>query len=166
MAHDAGTTTPPRFVPQRSGMRGRLSAVAAAAVTLVASVGMSPLAANAAVASDAQIVIGEVYGGGGNSGATLTTDFVELVNRGTTPVDLSSWSLQYASATGTSWNVDTLAGTINPGATFLVGQARGAGGTTELPTPDDSGSLALSGTAGKIALVSSTAKLPSTSPAE
>ncbi len=166
MAYDAGTTTPPHAVPQRWGMRGRLSAIAAAAVTLAASVGMTPIAASAAVSSDAQIVIGEVYGGGGNSGATLTTDFVELVNRGTTPVDLSTWSLQYASATGTTWNVDTLAGTINPGATFLVSQARGAGGTTELPTPDDSGSLTLSGTAGKIALVSSVAKLASTSPTE
>ena len=49
----------------------------------------------------AQVVISQVYGGGGNTGATLTHDFIELYNRGTAAVDISDWSLQYASATGT-----------------------------------------------------------------
>ena len=47
------------------------------------------------------VVISQVYGGGGNAGATYTHDFVELFNRGTTTVDLAGWSIQYASATGT-----------------------------------------------------------------
>ena len=47
------------------------------------------------------VVISQVYGGGGNSGAVYTHDFVELFNRGTTTVDLTGWSIQYASATGT-----------------------------------------------------------------
>ena len=47
------------------------------------------------------IVISQVYGGGGNSGATYTNDFVELFNAGSAAVDLSGFSLQYASATGT-----------------------------------------------------------------
>ena len=29
---------------------------------------------------DAQVVINEVYGGGGNSGATYTNDFIEILN--------------------------------------------------------------------------------------
>ena len=31
--------------------------------------------------ANAQIVINELYGGGGNSGATLKNDFIELINR-------------------------------------------------------------------------------------
>src|SRR5437660_8465415 len=40
------------------------------------------------------IVISQVYGGGGNSGATLKNDFIELYNRGTTAVNASGWSVQ------------------------------------------------------------------------
>lgn len=49
----------------------------------------------------AQVVISQVYGGGGNTGATLTHDFIELYNRGTAAECISDWSLQYASASGT-----------------------------------------------------------------
>ena len=47
------------------------------------------------------VVISQVYGGGGNAGASFTHDFIELFNRGTTPVVLDGMSVQYASATGT-----------------------------------------------------------------
>ncbi len=99
------------------------------------------------------VVISQLYGGGGNSGATYTHDFIELFNRGTTTVKLTGWSLQYASAAGSTWSVDPLAGEIQPGQYFLVQEAQGSGGTTSLPTPDDTGGLAMSGTAGKVALV-------------
>ena len=46
------------------------------------------------------IVISQVYGGGGNTGATYTHDFVELFNRGTSTVLLEGWSIQYTSAAG------------------------------------------------------------------
>src|SRR5574341_980987 len=47
------------------------------------------------------IVISQVYGGGGNTGATYTHDFIELFNRGTTSTSVDGWSVQYTSATGT-----------------------------------------------------------------
>lgn len=47
------------------------------------------------------VVISQVYGGGGNSGAPYTHDFIELFNRGTSSVPLTGWSVQYSSATGT-----------------------------------------------------------------
>ena len=50
------------------------------------------------------LVIAEVYGGGGNTGASYTNDFVELHNRSAVAVTLDGWSVQYASASGTSWN--------------------------------------------------------------
>lgn len=104
----------------------------------------------------AQVVINEVYGGGGNSGASLRNDFVELYNKGNTPVNLSGWSVQYnsagANATST-WSVTNLSGTIQPNGYYLIQLAQGAGGTTNLPTPDATGTLALSATAGRVALV-------------
>ncbi|WP_353648836.1 ExeM/NucH family extracellular endonuclease [Nakamurella sp. A5-74] len=117
-----------------------------------------PAVAQAAVSADAQVVISEVYGGGGNSGATLKNDFVELYNKGATPVDLSTWSVQYASANATTWantpsGRTNLTGSIAPGAYYLIQEAAGAGGTTNLPTPDATGSLALGATSFKIALV-------------
>ena len=87
--------------------------------------------------SNAQIVINEVYGGGGNSGATYTNDFVELINRGTTSVTLTGATLQYASATGAFNQYHPLPNiTLAPGQTFLIQEAAGSGGTTPLPSPD------------------------------
>jgi predicted extracellular nuclease len=105
-------------------------------------------------AVSASIVISQVYGGGGNSGATYTNDFIELFNRGASAIDVSTWSVQYASATGTTWTMTTLSGSIAPGKHYLVQEAAGAGGTTPLPAPDATGSVAMSATAGKVALVS------------
>jgi predicted extracellular nuclease len=110
------------------------------------------------------IVISQVYGGGGNSGATYTNDFIELFNPTTTTVDLTGWSVQYASAAGSTWTATTLSGSIEPGHYYLVQQAKGAGGTVPLPTPDATGSIAMSGTAGKVALVSSTTPLTGSCP--
>lgn len=114
--------------------------------------------------ANAQVVISQVYGGGGNSGATYTHDFIELFNRGTAPVTLSGYTLQYASATGTfsATNRQTLPDiTIQPGKYFLIQQAQGNGGTTPLPSPDlipteadNNVVLALSGTNGKVVLAS------------
>ena len=40
-------------------------------------------------------------GAGGNAGATFTHDFIELFNQSPATVNLSGWSVQYISATGT-----------------------------------------------------------------
>ncbi len=113
------------------------------------------------------IVISQVYGGGGNSGATYTHDFIELFNRGSAPVSLTGWSVQYASATGTgnfgstTTAITPLSGTLAPGQYLLIQEGQGAGGTTPLPTPDvtDSSPIAMSGTGGKVALVNTTTPL-------
>ncbi len=123
------------------------------------------LLATLSQASTSGVVISQVYGGGGNSGATLRNDFIELFNAGAAPVSLAGWSVQYASATGTTWQATPLtAVTLAPGQYYLVQEAAGTGGTTALPTPDASGSLALSGTTGKVALVASTAALSGANP--
>ena len=115
-------------------------------------------AATRAISPD--IVISQVYGGGGNQGATLRQDFIELYNRGSETVSVEGWSVQYASAAGTTWtNLTPLVGEIPPGEHYLVREAQGAGGTVDIPTPDASGSIAMSATSGKVALVTSTTAL-------
>jgi predicted extracellular nuclease len=112
----------------------------------------------------AQLVISQVYGGGGNAGATYKNDFIEIFNAGSSTVDLSTWSVQYASATGSSWSRTNLSGSIASGHYYLVQEAQGAGGTVNLPTPDATGTIAMSGTAGKVALVSNQTALSGTCP--
>lgn len=101
---------------------------------------------------NAQVKINEIYGGGGNGGSIWTNDFVELYNPSASSVSLVGWSVQYATATGTSWSVTTLNGTIAANGYYLIQLSAGAGGTTPLPTPDATGTTALSATAGKIVL--------------
>src|SRR5690348_15378622 len=83
--------------------------------------------------SSAQVVISQVYGGGGNSGATYKNDFIELFNPTSTTVNLSGWSVQYTSSTGPSgsspaWAVTNLSGSIAPGHYYLIQEAAGTGG--------------------------------------
>ena len=115
-----------------------------------------------AISSD--IVISQVYGGGGNSGAPYRNDFVELFNRGTTTVSLSGMSVQYASATSTGNfggnPVAVLSGSLAPGQYYLVQLASQAAVGANLPIPDATGSANMSGSAGKVALVTSTVGLP------
>ncbi len=101
----------------------------------------------------AQVVVSQVYGGGGNAGSTWRNDFIELRNNGATAVDLTGWSVQYASSSGSSWQATALAGSIAPGGYYLVQEAQGAGGTADLPTPDAIGTITISSSNGKVALV-------------
>ncbi len=110
------------------------------------------------------LVISQIYGGGGNSGAQYKNDFVELFNPGATAVNVSAWSVQYASASGSTWQVADLAGSIQPYHYYLVQMAAGSGGTTALPTPDATGTISMSATSGKVALVSSQTALSGSNP--
>nr|WP_240643845.1 ExeM/NucH family extracellular endonuclease [Antribacter gilvus] len=123
---------------------------------------MFAVPAEAEVSSAAAVIIDEVYGGGGNSGAAFAQDFIELYNTTDQPVSLDGWSVQYASATGTWANGSqtNLTGTIPAHGSFLVGQATGSNTTLPaLPTPDATGTIAMSGSGAKVALVNATARL-------
>lgn len=111
------------------------------------------------------IVISQLYGGGGNNGATYTNDFIEIFNRGNTTVSLAGWSVQYTSSGATgSWSRTPLTGTLAPGQYYLVQESQGAGGTTPLPTPDATGTIAMAAGSGHIALVTNNTNLPSGCP--
>lgn len=129
----------------------------AVAVTLSATALPAAFAAPSSTA-----VISEVYGGGGNAGATLTRDFIELANAGSAAYDLSGFSVQYLPGTpsaGSLWQVSALTGSVAPGGRYLVAQAAGTGGTVALPTPDATGTVAMSAASGTVALVSGTTPL-------
>src|SRR5262245_52447746 len=96
-----------------------------------------PSRARGAVSPD--IVISQVCGVGGNSGASFTNDFVELFNRGAAAVNITGWAVQYASSTGTSWSKTDLSGTLQPGQHYLIQEASGGGVGSPLPTPDATG---------------------------
>jgi len=123
-------------------------------------------AGGAASAASTTLVISQVYGGGGNSGATYKNDFIEILNISASPVSLAGYSVQYASAAGTfssSLLTALPSFTLQPGQYFLIQEAAGTGGTASLPAPDATGSINLSATAGKVALVNGTTAISSCS---
>jgi predicted extracellular nuclease len=138
--------------------RHRIALIPAAIAT---SLVLTPLPA-AFAAPSATAVISEAYGGGGNSGATLTRDFVELANRSTTAYPLDGYSVQYlpaAASASSAWQVTPLTGALAPGGSYLVAEAAGSGGTTALPTADATGTISMAAASGTVALVSGTTAL-------
>jgi uncharacterized repeat protein (TIGR01451 family) len=121
----------------------------------------------------ANLVISQVFGGGGNAGSFYKNDFIEIYNRGNTVVDISAWSVQYRSPTGTTgnWSVTNLCGSttagtclIQPGQYYLVQEAAGTsatGGTADI-AENVAGTTDLGAGGGKVALVNNTTNLGTT----
>ena len=113
-----------------------------------------------------RVVISQIFGGGGNSGAPYRNDFIEIFNAGNTPVNLAGWSIQYASATASTWSMTPLNPvTLSPGQYYLIQQAGGNNGA-QLPTPDTTGTIAMAAASGKVALVKSTTALKGACPSD
>jgi uncharacterized protein len=114
------------------------------------------------------LVISQMYGGGGNSGAPYTYDYLELYNPTGSSISLNGLSFQYASSSGTSWNSVALPDvSVAPGHYFLIQGAAGAANPANLPvTPDFVATSApnFSATTGKIALVDGTVSLTGSCP--
>jgi uncharacterized protein len=154
----ARPVAPRRSSGRASGRRRRATCIASAALLGSALLGTGVALGPAANAVSTDVVISEVYGGGGNSGATYTNDFVELYNLGDSALDLTGWTVQYFSASGTTAASTTaLTGTLAPGTSYLVQMSAGAGGTTPLPAPDATGTAAMSASSGRVDLLHGTA---------
>ncbi len=110
------------------------------------------------------VVISQVYGGGGNAGAPYNLDFIELYNPTDQDVSLDNWSIQYASSTGNTWTPTELKGTIKAHGYYLIAEKGGTVGV-DLPTPDVTGSIAISATSGKVVLLNTTTLASGTTPA-
>ena len=120
---------------------------------LALAAGGALLAAPFANGATSNVVVSQVFAAGGNAGASYANDFVELLNRGATAVDLTGWTIQYAPASSTGWQATTLSGSIGPGRYYLVQLASTAAVGAPLPPPDTTGTTNLASTGGKVALV-------------
>jgi hypothetical protein len=124
----------------------------------------SALLAGYGASADA-LVISQVYGGGGNSGASYANDFIELFNDSAAAFDLDGLSVQYASATGASWQATVLSGLLAPYGYYLIAEDTGtAGDGAPLPAPDASDDINLSAANGKVALVNGSDPLTTACP--
>lgn len=114
------------------------------------------------------IVISQVYGGGGSNtaGPTYKNDYIELFNLSAAPASLNGLALQYGSATGqfgsAANNIFALPDvTLQPGQHYLVqtGQVGTAG--ADLPVAPDvvSAGLSMAAGGGKVALTNTTTAL-------
>jgi lamin tail-like protein len=117
------------------------------------------LGAPLAHGASSTLVVSQAYAGGGNSGASFANDFVELFNSGTSAVDLTGWTVQYASSASSSWQVTALSGSIQPSGYYLVQLASAAAVGAPIPTPDAVGTANMAVSGGKVALVHDTAAL-------
>ena len=131
------------------------------ATTLLVALAVGVLAAQSAFAANA-VRISQVYGGGGGSGY-YQYDYVELFNDSASPVAIGGWSIQYGSATGTSFASSTSNMAILP-AGAMIGACGyylvqvGSAGTAGIPlpvTPDfvNAGGPNISQSTGKLALI-------------
>ena len=117
------------------------------------------------MAATPSVVISGVYGGGGNSGAPVLNDYIELYNTTASPIDMEGWTIYYIAATGTNVSAQNTftfpEGTSIGANSFLLLQgAKGAGSQTNFFTADldlsgsGGGNFNLSGTSGRVLLLS------------
>ncbi|MBK7643257.1 MAG: lamin tail domain-containing protein [Planctomycetes bacterium] len=113
-----------------------------------------------------QVVISQIYSGSNATGSAFNRDYVELYNRGSTPVSVVGWSLQAATSTGVAWTKTNLtAGSIAPGGYFLVQMTTSGTIGAALPTPDfvSTTNTDLASGTGKVALVGNQTTLATSS---
>ncbi|CAM3169149.1 ExeM/NucH family extracellular endonuclease [Corynebacterium gottingense] len=99
-----------------------------------------------AATDGSNVVINEVYGGGGNSGSTISNDFVELYNPTDKDIDITGWVLDQQSAEGNTGNTTTLSGSVPAGGYFLIKGAAGKDTSNPLENADYESSFNFSGT--------------------
>src|SRR3954470_23596247 len=121
---------------------------------LLTLVGALPATANT---TGTGLVISQVYGAGGNSGATYNTDYVELFNPTAAPISLNGWSIQYASAAGTgnfgasATQLTELPNVSVPaGRYYLVQESSGTTGAALTADLTDATAIPMAAGAGKV----------------
>ncbi|GBF07955.1 endonuclease/exonuclease/phosphatase [Deinococcus aerius] len=156
------------LTPTATSATHTFAAAGAYTVTVTATAGTQTVTAtlkitvNPVPTGAGKLVVSQVFGGGGNSGSVYKNDFIEVFNAGDAPVNLAGYSVQYASASGSAWQVTPLTDfNLAPGQYYLVQEAAGTGGTAALPTPDAAGTIAMAGAAGQVLLAEGTAAVTS-----
>ena len=96
------------------------------------------------------LCISQVYGGGGNSSAPYNADFIELFNATNSNIELSGWTVEYASAASNSWQSVSLDGRSIAPYTYLLVQLNTGGNGVALPPPDLIASINMAADSGKV----------------
>lgn len=110
------------------------------------------------------LLISQIYPGASLTGSPYRSDYVELRNRTSAPVNINGWSLQYATASGLAWTVAPLSGIVPSNGRHLIVLNTGSNGQP-IPAGDSvNQTLNLSSSSGKIALVNRTQELSGSSP--
>ncbi|WP_296215083.1 lamin tail domain-containing protein [uncultured Corynebacterium sp.] len=142
-------------------MKDRFKNITSVATFSALALSVNVLTVPTAVATPAgdNVVISAVYGGGGNKGATLKNDYVQLFNPTDKPISLDGWTVQYLSAKGNNNGKPiALSGTIQPKSFYLIKGAAGNGGTQDFVSDATGDNLDLSGSNGTVVLTNSSEK--------
>ena len=102
------------------------------------------------------LVISQVYGAGGNSGAVLNADYVEIHNISATPQSLNGLSVQYESATPAGqWSGAAVLPNVSipAGGYYLVQMSTPGSNGVPLPTPDFTAVIPMGGSNGIVAII-------------
>lgn len=124
---------------------------------------VSPMQAPPPKPEIGEIVISQIYTGGGTPGAAFQNSFIELFNRSNSPRDLVGVPIAFTSATGTfTFSIAFTSSrgiTLNPGQHFLI--QLGSSGPSGMPLPSPDGIAAQNlDASGKIALLKFGSPLP------
>jgi predicted extracellular nuclease len=98
------------------------------------------------------VVISQIYGGGGNANASYQNDYIELFNPTNNSISLAGYAVQYAGATGTTWDVVNLTGNIPARGYYLIQLSSNAAVGSTLPMANATGTINLAAAGGKVAL--------------
>src|SRR5690606_29085626 len=119
------------------------------AFLLLATLGATAVV-TVAQSSSCTVCVSQVFGGGGNTGAPLSADFIELFNATGSPITLDGITAEYSPATSSSWQSIALDGhSIAPGGYLLIQLRSGSSGSA-LPTPDKSADINMAADSGKV----------------
>jgi hypothetical protein len=159
----ASTLVYARFTPQTAGLKTGNISISGGGITTPVAVAVSGNGTTTTPTTGG-LVISQIYGAGGNSGALFNADYVEIHNKSTATQSLQNYSIQYASSTTTTtWSGKSNLPAVNipAGGYYLIQMsATGTIGST-LPTPDylATPTIAMSASNGRVALVSDTFNL-------
>ena len=107
-----------------------------------------------------KLLILQVYGTGTATDGAVSHSFIELYNNTDSPVNLNTYSLQYANTTGTNWIVINLTGTIPAKGSHLVrGNNNNTSGRLQIGTADQDVEFYLDNGNFKVALMANQNKL-------
>ncbi|HKY29176.1 MAG TPA: lamin tail domain-containing protein [Pyrinomonadaceae bacterium] len=123
---------------------------------LVGFLHVSGLHVHAQTPANGDVVISQIYSGGGQAGSTFQNNFIELFNRSNAPVDINGWPIAFTSATGSfSFSIAFVSSSgivISPGKYLLIQMGPASVNGAPLPVSPDFTTTQNISLAGKIAL--------------